>query len=126
MDRVSGAWQRHTRSTSPNVPTLDALFQLGDMLKVNKTLTSLNAWRSDIGADGGAAIARAMANNTTLVFLDVGNNNVSVDDMRDIAAMLQRNQNLALDTQAAAKTDAERQAAIEGDRKAQADKVFKP
>mmetsp|Transcript_12706 Transcript_12706/g.29848 ORF Transcript_12706/g.29848 Transcript_12706/m.29848 type:complete len:422 (-) Transcript_12706:158-1423(-) len=108
-----------------NGKDVSGIMKLGDMLKVNKTLTSFNAWRSDIGAEGGAVIARAMANNTTMVFLDMGNNKVSVDDMRDIAAMLQRNQNLALDNQAAATAEADRQAVIESDRKAQADKVQK-
>jgi len=104
---------------------LGGITKLGDMLKVNKTLTSLNFWRSNIGADGGAVIARAMASNTTLVFLDVGNNNVSQDDMRDIAAMLQRNHDRALDNQSLAQAEMERQAGVEAERKAQADEEQK-
>ena len=50
------------------------------------SLTTLNLWGDDIGAQGGKAIGRALQSNNTLTRLDLGNNNIGDEGAIQIAA----------------------------------------
>jgi hypothetical protein len=64
---------------------------LSDALKVNKTLTSLNLWRTGISASGGSILASAIEENTTLLFCDIGQNNIQMVDVKRIVNQLDSN-----------------------------------
>lgn len=64
---------------------------MGTMLATNKTLRSLNLWRTRLGGDGGKHLAAGVARNHTLVCLDVGNNRISNADAITIDRRLKEN-----------------------------------
>lgn len=104
---------------------LNGIEKLASMLEVNKTLTSLNLWRSTIGRHAGKTIADAMDKNRTLVFLDVGNNGLTTEDTRNIAAAMERNLTLSKQNQTATQEESERKAAADAETKAAEDVVLK-
>ena len=64
---------------------------LSDALKSNKTLTSLNLWRTGVKAQDGEMLASALDYNKTILFLDIGHNNVQMKEMKKIADKLDVN-----------------------------------
>ena len=64
---------------------------LADALKSNKTLTSLNLWRTGVKAFDGELLASALDSNKTILFLDIGHNNVQMKEMKKIADKLDSN-----------------------------------
>jgi len=64
---------------------------LSEALKVNKTLTSLNLWRTGMKATDGELLADALGHNKSILFLDIGHNNVQMREMKKIADKLDVN-----------------------------------
>jgi Ran GTPase-activating protein (RanGAP) involved in mRNA processing and transport len=64
---------------------------LAEALRVNKTLTSLNLWRTGISAVAGNALASAIEHNDSLLFCDVGHNFIEIVDMKRITDRLDNN-----------------------------------
>lgn len=64
---------------------------LGAMLASNRTLKTLNLWRTRLGTEGGKQIAMGLEKNTTLVCLDIGNNRIATLDGVKIDQRLSRN-----------------------------------
>mmetsp|Transcript_2960 Transcript_2960/g.3128 ORF Transcript_2960/g.3128 Transcript_2960/m.3128 type:complete len:413 (+) Transcript_2960:140-1378(+) len=64
-----------------------------DALRSNKTLRSLNLWRTNIGPQAGATLANAMQSNSTLLFVDVGYCGIDMDDVKAIVE--KKDENLA-------------------------------
>ncbi|KAG6579866.1 LRR-containing protein [Phytophthora cinnamomi] len=64
---------------------------LGNMLAKNKTLRTLNLWRTRLGGEGGKQLALGLARNTTLVCLDVGNNRIATLDAVSLDVQLKKN-----------------------------------
>ncbi|GMF15020.1 unnamed protein product [Phytophthora lilii] len=64
---------------------------LGSMLSKNKTLRTLNLWRTRLGGEGGKQLALGLARNTTLVCLDVGNNRIATSDAVSLDVQLKKN-----------------------------------
>lgn len=62
-----------------------------DALKTNKTLTSLNLWRTGVKATDGEMLASAMDVNKTLLFLDIGHNNILMKEVVKIHNKLDAN-----------------------------------
>lgn len=50
----------------------DAAKYIADALIQNKTLTTLNAWRSDIGAEGAKHITDGIQQNKVVTTLNIG------------------------------------------------------
>jgi hypothetical protein len=69
----------------------EAIGPLKEALRVNKTLTSLNLWRTGIGSLHGAMLANAVEANDTLLFCDVGHNEIDLSDVKRIADKLDAN-----------------------------------
>lgn len=63
---------------------LSGLKALADSLKVNKTLTSLNLWRTGITETGGRTIASALEENDSILFCEVGHNPIHRGDVKRI------------------------------------------
>jgi Ran GTPase-activating protein (RanGAP) involved in mRNA processing and transport len=74
-----------------NGSNLHGITALAEVLGVNKTLKSLNLWRTGVGPEGGAIITRNMLRNTTLLFLDVSHNDFAMKDMVKLASQLEKN-----------------------------------
>ena len=64
---------------------------LAKMLKVNRTLQYLNLYRCNVQSEGGHALVQGLAENETLIFLEVGNNGLGQPQMRRMAARLDEN-----------------------------------
>lgn len=64
---------------------------LSDSLAENKTLTSLNLWRTQISAKGGVVLANAMQSNSTILFCEVGHNLIALSEVKRIADRLDSN-----------------------------------
>jgi len=64
---------------------------ISDAIKVNKSLTSLNLWRTGISAIAGGILASAIEQNTTLLFCDIGQNNIQMSDVKRIVDQLDAN-----------------------------------
>jgi hypothetical protein len=64
---------------------------LAEALRVNKTLTSLNLWRTGINKDAGHMLANAIQDNNTLLFFDIGHNSIDMCDVKRIADKLDAN-----------------------------------
>jgi hypothetical protein len=75
-------------STTDNSKGITALC---DALKSNKTLTSLNLWRTGLRPVDGEMLASALCHNSSLLFLDIGHNNVEMKHARIIADKLDAN-----------------------------------
>lgn len=70
---------------------ISGLNALANSLKVNKTLTSLNLWRTNIPEHGGRILASALEMNDTLLFCDIGHNYISIGDVQSIVQKLDAN-----------------------------------
>ncbi len=64
---------------------------LADALRVNRTLTSLNLWRTGITESAGKVLASAIDENHTLLFCDNGHNAITVGDVKKITDKLDTN-----------------------------------
>ena len=64
---------------------------IAQMLKVNKTLLTLNLGNTGISEEGGNYLVDAMEQNTTLISLEITDNGLSVLQIRKIQEYLNRN-----------------------------------
>eukprot|EP01036_Dinobryon_divergens_P028081 gene28081-36970_t len=64
---------------------------IAEALRVNSTLTSLNLWRTGISAVAGGILATAIEQNSTLLFCDIGQNNIQMSDVKRIVDQLDAN-----------------------------------
>jgi hypothetical protein len=62
-----------------------------DALKVNRTLTSLNFWRAGIDSVSGGVLANGIEENSTLLFCDIGHNNIDQSNIKRITDKLDAN-----------------------------------
>lgn len=76
---------------SANNDDLIGVRSLSEALKANKTLTSLNLWRTGIKPQDGELLASSLDYNKTILFLDIGHNNVQMKEMQKIANKLDIN-----------------------------------
>jgi Ran GTPase-activating protein (RanGAP) involved in mRNA processing and transport len=65
-----------------------------DMLKINRTLTSIDLSENDIESKGAIALAAALKDNQKLVSLDINNNDIGDEGVKALADMLKINQTL--------------------------------
>ncbi|RYG67906.1 hypothetical protein EON64_06400 [archaeon] len=70
---------------------LSGLTSLANALKMNKTITSLNLWRTNIPEAGGNILASALEVNETLLFCDTGHNFIEIGDVKKITDKLDAN-----------------------------------
>lgn len=70
---------------------ISGLGTLSQALKLNRTLTSLNLWRTGIPIQGGQVLASALEMNDTLLFCDIGHNAIDIGDVRRIVDKLDAN-----------------------------------
>ena len=75
-------------STTNDVKGITALC---DALRSNTTLTSLNLWRTGLRPIDGELLASALCHSSSLLFLDIGHNNVEMKHARNIADKLDAN-----------------------------------
>ena len=68
--------------------------RLSNMLKTNRTLLILNLARTGIDRDGAIDLLEAMEINTTLISMDLSENDLSVRDIRQINDYLKRNKKM--------------------------------
>lgn len=66
----------------------EGIRHLAAALENNTTLTSLNLHRCGLKDKGGKAISAALDNNHTLLFVDIANNAVELQEERNIADKL--------------------------------------
>jgi len=64
---------------------------LTESLKSNRTLTSLNLWRSGVKESAGKLLASALEENETLLFCDIGHNGIHIGDVKKITDKLDEN-----------------------------------
>jgi hypothetical protein len=64
---------------------------LCDAIKTNKTVTSINLWRTGINAIGGELLANAIEQNNTLLFCDIGHTDIEMSDVKRIVDKLDHN-----------------------------------
>lgn len=64
---------------------------LAEMFGENATLTSVNFWRCNLGAEAGAALSRGMESNHTITFLEIGHNGMAMIDQNKVKAALDSN-----------------------------------
>lgn len=64
---------------------------LAEAIKVNTTLTSLNLWRTGITVECGHMLANGVELNDTLLFCDIGHNEISMNEVKRIATKLDEN-----------------------------------
>jgi hypothetical protein len=67
------------------------ILALADALKQNRTLTSLNLWRTGLTIESGSILASAIEQNHTLLFCDIGANYLDIGDVRRIVDKLDEN-----------------------------------
>ena len=65
---------------------------LADTLKHNTTLLFLNLWNNDLGAEGAKALAKGLEANSSLSFLDISGNSIGDAGMRAIGRALMRSE----------------------------------
>lgn len=65
--------------------------RMGQVLKMNDSLTKLDISNNWFGKDGGDIIVKALEENTTLVVLDVRGTGITLDQQEEIVKYLQRN-----------------------------------
>ena len=101
-----------------NGQNIQGIQALGYMMKYNKTLQTLNLWRCNIGPDGGRLLADALALNDTILFMDIGHNNILMKDQVKIRKKLEENmarhtrikEDLEMEKRLQERREAERQA----------------
>lgn len=64
---------------------------LSDSLRVNSTLTSLNLWRTGINSVAGSILAAGLDMNDTILFCDVGHNDLDAKDLKLVIDKLDAN-----------------------------------
>lgn len=64
---------------------------ISEALRVNRSLTSLNLWKTGMKEKDGEFIAEALDFNNSILFLDIGHNSVKMKEMKLIADKLDRN-----------------------------------
>jgi hypothetical protein len=64
---------------------------LTEALRSNRSLTSLNLWRTGVRQNGGKLLAAALDENPTILFCDVGHNSIYIDDLKRITDKLDQN-----------------------------------
>lgn len=64
---------------------------MADALRTNKTLTSLNLWRTRIPQQGGTELANAIEQNDTLLFCELGKNGINISESKRVADKLDLN-----------------------------------
>jgi len=74
-----------------NINDVSGIKLMADALRVNKTLTSLNLWRCKIPEQGGIAIANAIEENNSLLFLELGKNTINTSEIKRVADKLDLN-----------------------------------
>ena len=89
-------------------------FTLAQAFRKNTSLTAMSLWRCNVGHQCGAEIANCLDQNTSITSIDVGNNSIYFDDLRKIKDIMERNQALKKEKDAAdeaerAKEEAEEQ-----------------
>ena len=57
----------------------------------NKSLIYLNLWRCGVASEGGNQLAAGMANNDTVIFLELGRNGLTQSQEKRIAEKLDNN-----------------------------------
>ena len=62
-----------------------------EMLAVNKTLKFLILWRTSLNKRGGEILAEKLLQNDTILFCDVGHNNIHMKEAMAIAVKLDKN-----------------------------------
>lgn len=75
----------------PEVFDVSGIAALAASLRENTSLTSLNLWRCNIPSNGGPCIADAMECNKSVLFLEIGGNQVNLSDAKRVAACLDAN-----------------------------------
>jgi hypothetical protein len=70
---------------------INGLKALTEALKVNRTLTSINLWRTGIKENGGKLLATALEENPTILFCDIGHNAIYIGDVKKITDKLDEN-----------------------------------
>jgi len=76
---------------------LSGIAALSKMLTVNKTLKTLSLWRCNIGSEGGQIMLNGMSRNSTILYLELGNNGLSQAHQNFISGRLDENQQLAIE-----------------------------
>ena len=64
---------------------ISGFMHLAESLRYNKSLKSLNLWRTRIGPQCGLALANCLQENETLLFCDVGYSGIEMVDVKRIA-----------------------------------------
>lgn len=64
---------------------------LCESLRTNKTLTSLNLWRCGIDSDAGSILASEIANNDSILFCDIGHNEMDAYHVKAVIDKLDEN-----------------------------------
>jgi hypothetical protein len=76
---------------SLDAPDISGIIEFSTTLAQNKTLKFLNLWRTNLGIGGGEALALQLEMNETILFCDVGHNNIHTQEAIAIATILERN-----------------------------------
>eukprot|EP01038_Epipyxis_sp_PR26KG_P005658 gene5658-7814_t len=70
---------------------LNGIKLLAEALRSNKSLVSLNLWRTLIPSQGGSVLASGIENNNTILFCDIGHNDIDAKDVKRIIDKLDSN-----------------------------------
>lgn len=70
---------------------LNGVKALAEAIRSNNTLTSLNLWRCGINMAGGGILAGGIEDNDTLLFCDIGHNNIEMADVKRVVEKLDAN-----------------------------------
>lgn len=70
---------------------MNGLKALAEALRTNNTITSINLWRCGINVGGGSILAGGVEDNHTLLFCDIGHNNIEIGDVKRIVEKLDAN-----------------------------------
>lgn len=70
---------------------LNGVKALAEAIRSNNTLTSLNLWRCGINIAGGGILAGGIEDNDTLLFCDIGHNNIEMADVKRVVEKLDAN-----------------------------------
>jgi hypothetical protein len=70
---------------------LSGVEAIADMLKQNTTLVYLNMWRCSVASEGGHRIVTGLAENDTIIFLELGHNGLTQSQEKRVADKLDEN-----------------------------------
>lgn len=65
---------------------------MANMFANNKTLLHLNLWRCNIQSEGGHILVNGLQNNGNIIFFELGNNGLGLNQQKKLAELLERNQ----------------------------------